>query len=78
MILEGQPTRSIRRTDDGEGICILDQRKLPWEVKWVELRDLQSAAVAIREMWTRGAPMIGATAAYGYRSEEHTSELQSH
>ena len=66
MILEGQPTRSIRRTDDGVGICILDQRKLPWEVKWVELRDLHSAAVAIREMWTRGAPMIGATAAYGY------------
>jgi methylthioribose-1-phosphate isomerase len=66
MILEGQPTRSIRRTDDGAGICILDQRKLPWEVKWVELRDVDAAAVAIRDMWTRGAPMIGATAAYGF------------
>ncbi|MBO9712789.1 S-methyl-5-thioribose-1-phosphate isomerase [Sphingomonas sp.] len=65
MILEGKPTRSIRRTDDGEGCVILDQRQLPWAVKWVELRDVDAAAVAIREMWTRGAPMIGATAAYG-------------
>ena len=65
MILEGRPTRSIRRTDDGKGVCILDQRQLPWEVRWVELRDADQAAVAIREMWTRGAPMIGATAAYG-------------
>ncbi len=65
MILEGKHERSIRRTEDGKGVCILDQRKLPWEVKWVELRSADEAAVAIREMWTRGAPMIGATAAYG-------------
>ena len=65
MILEGKHERSIRRTEDGKGVCILDQRKLPWEVKWVELRSAEEAAVAIREMWTRGAPMIGATAAYG-------------
>ena len=65
MILEGNYTRSIRRTEDGQGACILDQRKLPWEVKWVEIRSADAAAVAIREMWTRGAPMIGATAAYG-------------
>ncbi|MCW3848214.1 S-methyl-5-thioribose-1-phosphate isomerase [Sphingomonas sp. LB-2] len=65
MILEGEHRRSIRRTEDGKGACILDQRKLPWEVKWVELRTAGQAAVAIRDMWTRGAPMIGATAAYG-------------
>ena len=65
MILEGEHRRSIRRTEDGKGACILDQRKLPWEVKWVELRSADDAAVAIRDMWTRGAPMIGATAAYG-------------
>jgi methylthioribose-1-phosphate isomerase len=65
MILDGEHHRSIRRTADGRGACILDQRKLPWEVRWVELRSVEEAAVAIREMWTRGAPMIGATAAYG-------------
>jgi methylthioribose-1-phosphate isomerase len=65
MILEGKHRRSITRTADGKGVCILDQRLLPWEVRWVELRSAEDAAVAIREMWTRGAPMIGATAAYG-------------
>lgn len=66
MILEGAHTRSIARTEDGQGIRILDQRQLPWEIRWVTLRDVNAAAVAIREMWTRGAPMIGATAAYGF------------
>jgi methylthioribose-1-phosphate isomerase len=57
--------RSIARTDDGQGARILDQRDLPWKVTWVELRTAEQAATAIRDMWTRGAPLIGATAAYG-------------
>ena len=65
MILEGIHQRSIKRTADGAGACILDQRELPWKVKWVELRSARDAEIAIREMWTRGAPLIGATAAYG-------------
>lgn len=65
MILEGTHQRSIKRTADGAGACILDQRELPWAVKWVELRSAGDAEIAIREMWTRGAPLIGATAAYG-------------
>jgi methylthioribose-1-phosphate isomerase len=63
--LEGRHQRSITRTEDGRGARILDQRRLPWEVLWVELRSAAAAEQAIREMWTRGAPMIGATAAYG-------------
>ena len=65
MKLNGVHTRSIMRTADGTGARILDQRTLPWAVKWVELRDATTAERAIREMWTRGAPLIGATAAYG-------------
>ena len=65
MILEGERTRSIMPTADGKGARILDQRQLPWEVRWVELTTEEQAAVAIREMWTRGAPMIGAVGAYG-------------
>jgi len=65
MILQGEHCRSITRTEDGAGVRILDQRLLPWEVRWVELRSAEAAGAAIREMWTRGAPMIGATAAYG-------------
>ncbi|MES2288749.1 MAG: S-methyl-5-thioribose-1-phosphate isomerase [Pseudomonadota bacterium] len=65
MKLNGTPTRSIMRTADGRGARILDQRKLPWEVVWVELRDAETAARAIREMWTRGAPLLAMTGAYG-------------
>jgi methylthioribose-1-phosphate isomerase len=65
MKLEGTHQRSIRRTADGRGACILDQRELPWKIVWVELRSMAEAERAIREMWTRGAPLIGATAAYG-------------
>ncbi len=53
------------RTTDGRGVRILDQRRLPWEVVWVELRDPGTAAQAIREMWTRGAPLLAMTGAYG-------------
>ncbi len=63
MKLNGEWVRSIARTE--RGVCILDQRKLPWSVEWVELRSADDAARAIREMWTRGAPLIGAVAAYG-------------
>ena len=65
MKLEGVRRRSIERTADGAGVRIMDQRRLPWEIVWVELRSAEDAARAIREMWTRGAPLIGATAAYG-------------
>jgi methylthioribose-1-phosphate isomerase len=61
--LNGEWARSVARTMDG--VRILDQRKLPWAVEWVELTSAEMAARAIREMWTRGAPLIGAVAAYG-------------
>lgn len=53
------------RTADARGARILDQRRLPWEVVWVELRDAPTVARAIREMWTRGAPLLAMTGAYG-------------
>ncbi len=65
MKLGGVHTRSIMRTADGRGARILDQRRLPWEIVWVELRDASTAAQAIREMWTRGAPLLAMTGAYG-------------
>ncbi len=65
MKINGVHHRSIARTEDGQGARILDQRDLPWKVSWVELRSADAAAIAIRDMWTRGAPLIGATAAYG-------------
>lgn len=56
---------SIVVTDNGWSVSVLDQRQLPWRVERVELTSAAMAAQAIREMWVRGAPLIGATAAYG-------------
>ncbi len=44
---------------------VLDQRRLPYEIAWVPLMTVDDAACAIRDMTVRGAPLIGATAAYG-------------
>ncbi len=65
MLVNGEPRRTIRLVEEGAGVEILDQTRLPFEVVTVVLRDVATAARAIREMWVRGAPLIGATAAHG-------------
>jgi methylthioribose-1-phosphate isomerase len=57
------PLRTIQ--EDGDAVVILDQTRLPAETAFVVLRVLEDAANAIRVMQVRGAPLIGATAAYG-------------
>ncbi|RLJ67750.1 S-methyl-5-thioribose-1-phosphate isomerase [Sulfurisoma sediminicola] len=57
------PLRTIQ--EDGDAVVILDQTRLPRETAFVVLRGLADAAHAIRSMQVRGAPLIGATAAYG-------------
>ncbi len=64
MKIDGKPYRSIWREASGE-VRIIDQRWLPHELRIVPLRDRAEFADAIRDMWVRGAPLIGATAAYG-------------
>jgi methylthioribose-1-phosphate isomerase len=51
--------------EDGDGVAILDQTRLPAQAAFVRLTNLEQAAYAIRVMQVRGAPLIGATAAYG-------------
>ena len=51
--------------DDGWTVCVIDQTKLPWSLEIVRLTTLEAAAHAIRAMQIRGAPLIGAVAAYG-------------
>ena len=65
MKINGVPTRTIWLADDGVGVEIIDQTKLPHTFVVVRLVSLEDAEVAIRDMWVRGAPLIGATAAYG-------------
>ncbi len=65
MKINGKHYRSIELNDDGWSVRIFDQRKLPWELSHVHLTTLDQVATAISEMWTRGAPLLAATAAYG-------------
>ena len=64
MRVEGVWRRSIEPSADG-AVMVLDQTALPHRVAWLRLASVDDAARAIRDMWVRGAPLIGATAAYG-------------
>ena len=52
------------KPDDTEIVQIIDQRRLPHDYRILELRSWQDGAEAIRDMAVRGAPLIGATAAW--------------
>ena len=57
--------RTIWPTPDGRAVQIIDQTRLPHDFVVVDLVSMTDAATAIRDMWVRGAPLIGATAAWG-------------
>jgi methylthioribose-1-phosphate isomerase len=66
MKIDGIPTRSVAvDPEDGWSVRILDQTKLPWQLEKLRLVDEDQVAHAIKSMQTRGAPLIGAVAAYG-------------
>ncbi len=65
MRVGGRDYRSIWVTPDGWSVGIIDQTQLPHRLVERRLDTLAAAAQAIREMWVRGAPLVGATAAYG-------------
>jgi methylthioribose-1-phosphate isomerase len=59
-------TKGIKPILYSDGVCrMLDQRLLPNEEVWLEYRDYQGVAEAIRSMVVRGAPAIGIAAAFG-------------
>ncbi len=57
--------RTIWLSDDKRSIEIIDQRWLPHEFRVETIGTVEGVATAIRDMWVRGAPLIGVTAAYG-------------
>ena len=65
MNVNGEPYRTIWLADDGHAVEIIDQTRLPHEFITVRLETMNDVATAIADMWVRGAPLIGATAAYG-------------
>ena len=65
MNIDGKPTRTIWLEADGASVGIIDQTQLPHRFVTARLATLEDAARAIKTMQVRGAPLIGATAAYG-------------
>ena len=65
MRVDGRPYRSIWPDKDGRTVVVIDQTRLPHSFTTHRLHTVEDAAHAIRTMVVRGAPLIGATAAYG-------------
>ena len=66
MRVDGVDRRSIWLERDGWSVGVIDQTALPHQFLTARLRSLEDAADAIRSMRVRGAPLIGAMAAYGF------------
>ncbi len=75
MNVEGRHYRTI--WTEGEVLRIIDQTALPHEFRIIDLHSTADVCRAIRDMWVRGAGLIGATAAWGVwlaaREAEHLS-----
>ena len=82
MKVNGTPHRTIWLAADARAgigdLEIIDQTKLPHEFITVRLTTVEEAGVAIKDMWVRGAPLIGATAAYGVALAMRTDPSDTH
>jgi methylthioribose-1-phosphate isomerase len=65
MKVDGKDTRPIWFDSDDRGVKIIDQRLLPHEFVIVELKTVDDTIMAIKQMYVRGAPLIGVTGAFG-------------
>ncbi len=65
MKVNGKQTRPIWLDKDMKTVKVIDQRQLPHEFVVVDLKTTDDIAMAIKEMYVRGAPLIGVTGAYG-------------
>ncbi|MGQ0581182.1 MAG: S-methyl-5-thioribose-1-phosphate isomerase [Reyranella sp.] len=65
MKVDGKPYRTIWLAPDGKTVQVIDQTLLPHQFVVRDLRNVVNTTNAIRNMVVRGAPLIGAAAAYG-------------
>src|SRR5216117_1860457 len=65
VVTDAAPYRALRRTPGAHAIEVIDQRALPHANVTVRIADADAAALAIRKMMVRGAPLIGVVGAYG-------------
>lgn len=78
MKIDGKPHRTIWLAEDGWSVEIIDQTKLPHAFEIASLKTREDAARAIEDMLVRGAPLIGATAAYGVCLAMHDDPSDAH
>jgi len=64
-----EPLRPVLWDAAKDAVRVLDQKVLPAEEVWLELRSAAEVAAAIRDLTVRGAPAIGVAAAYGLAVE---------
>src|SRR5882762_1515644 len=77
MKISGTHFRTIWVTESGT-VQVIDQSRLPFEFATLDLETLADAAHAIKTMVVRGAPLIGATAAYGMALAARSNPSDSH
>ena len=65
MKVDGKDLRTIWLSPDEKSVKIIDQRRLPHKLVLKDLKTADDAITAIKDMAVRGAPLIGATGAYG-------------
>ncbi|MCP4622324.1 MAG: S-methyl-5-thioribose-1-phosphate isomerase, partial [bacterium] len=65
MKVDGKEMRPIWLNEDKATVQVIDQRLLPHEVIIADLKIVDHVITAIKEMFVRGAPLIGVTGAYG-------------
>ncbi len=65
MRIDGRDFRTIWLDEGGRDVWVIDQRRLPHRFETLRLASAEAVAAAIANMTVRGAPLIGAAAAYG-------------
>lgn len=65
MIVDGKTVRPIWLDEDRATVKVIDQRQLPHRFVVADLTTVDAVIHAIRQMFVRGAPLIGVTGAYG-------------
>ncbi len=80
MLINNKPYKTIWYDKVSDSVKIIDQTKLPFSLKILSLKTLEDVIKAINEMKVRGAPLIGATAAYGiylaYRNLKNKNKIK--
>ncbi len=60
-----EDVRSVEWIDESNSLQLIDQRHIPFRISFIQMNNVEEVCKSIKEMVVRGAPAIGATAAFG-------------